>query len=216
MKLNPAKLSFVLTRNWLVLALAVALGAPVIAQANPIFTDNFDADSSTTQLNFNSFNNWTVSDGTVDYLRSGAYNISCHGGVGGCVDLDGSTNDAGVLTSITSFHFDSGNAYVLSFWLSGNQRGGSSDSLTFGLDTFAGSLSDIPSDQPFTLEHLRFVPKSDFDSSMYFALAGGDNVGAILDDVSLAPVPEPSDLGLMGLGVILVGVAWRLRKGAAG
>lgn len=70
--------------------------------ATILFQDDFDTDNATSVPNFNAFNNWTVSSGTVDYVRSGDFGISCVGGAGGCVDLDGSTADGGRMTSVES------------------------------------------------------------------------------------------------------------------
>ena len=67
-----------------------------VAQAATVFADNFDADRTGAKRDFDRFLQFTVSDGTVDYMRQGTYKLSCAGGKGGCVDLDGSTLDAGI------------------------------------------------------------------------------------------------------------------------
>ncbi len=68
------------------------------AQAGVLFQDNFDAEgtSGSSQLNYNAFDNWTVEDGTVDLIADpNQWGIDCVGGTGKCVDLDGSTRNAG-------------------------------------------------------------------------------------------------------------------------
>ena len=74
-------------------------------------------------MNFNGLINWTVSGGTIDYIRSGGFGIACVGGTGGCLDMDGSTGNAGRITSRQLFTFDSGVQYFIELMLSGNQRG---------------------------------------------------------------------------------------------
>ena len=93
--------------------------------AGVIFQDNFDAEAGgagSSSLNYSAFSNWGVSDGTVDVVSNGGWGIGCVGGAGKCIDLDGSTGNAGTLTS-TLLSLAAGN-YTLSFDISGNQRGG--------------------------------------------------------------------------------------------
>jgi hypothetical protein len=201
-------------------ALAAALlAAP--AQAGIIFSDNFDADSNLTELNFNSLLNWTVSGGTIDYVRSGGYGISCFGGTGGCLDMDGSTLDAGRITTRQVFDFDDGVEYFFDLMLSGNQRGGASDTVTFGLinvDTnaeFTLSAGPLAPSAPFASFSVSLLGQ-DFTGNWRFFIegAGGDNVGAILDNVVLrdnrtANVPEPATLLLSGLALLAAGAARR-------
>lgn len=197
-----------------------ALVFPTLSLATPLFSDNFDSDSATSVLNFTGFANWDVSDGTVDYVRNGNFGIDCMGGAGACVDLDGSTANAGVLTSKTAFNFVAGTEYTLSFWLSGNQRGGAPDTLTYGIGSITSLLSGIPSGQPYTNYTLVFTPTADFSGNIFFSLEGGDNIGAILDDVQLSAadvgVPEPGSLGLLGLGLFALALSTRRRKAADG
>lgn len=194
-----------------VAALVCALAAaPAIALANPIFTDNFDSDSSSSVLNFTGFTNWTVSNGSVDYLN-GYPGIACHGNAGGCVDLDGSTNDAGILTSKSAFQLTAGTQYTLSFWLSGNQRNSAADSVAYGVGTETGSITAIPGNQAFTQYFLTFTPSSDVAANIFFSAAGGDSVGPILDDVQLSTaqvvgVPEPGALAMLTLGLLALGL----------
>lgn len=49
-------------------------------------------------LDHNGFLRWTVSDGTVDLIMGGDFGIACASS-GKCIDLDGSDQNAGVLTS---------------------------------------------------------------------------------------------------------------------
>ena len=184
----------------------------------------------------------TVTDGTVDLIKSGDFGIGCKGGTGSCVDLDGSTSNAG-LTSSNSFTAAAGQKATLSFSLAGNQRGGPSDSVdaritfsaptsgtwgaTFGSTPFGPvTLSNASfvqltttmfSNDAFQNFTLFFTPSTATSFSFSFANAGGDNVGAILDDVSvsLAVVPEPASWAMMIAGFGLVGAGLRRRESRA-
>jgi hypothetical protein len=104
-------------------ALPLLFGAAQ-GHAATIFSDNFNtenggvADAST--LNYNTFANWTVNGGgTVDLIGNGYFDF--YPGQGLYVDLDGSTSNAGQLTSI-NIALNPG-TYTLQFLLGGSQRG---------------------------------------------------------------------------------------------
>lgn len=76
-------------------AAALAL-ASLPASAAVVFSSSFDAENGcNSALNYAGWSGWTVSNGSVDLVRSGNFGITCRGGSGSCVDLDGSTGDAG-------------------------------------------------------------------------------------------------------------------------
>lgn len=190
----------------------LACSMSTAATAGVIFEDNFDSEAGAPgnhALNYNSFTNWSVSNGTVDVVSSGGWGISCTGGTGKCVDLDGSTGNAGIFTS-TALTLGPGD-YTLSFDISGNQRYGSSDSLAV---TLGGFFSDSyllsPSDPWTTITH-SFSVAAATTSSFIFNHAGGDNIGIMLDNVSLSSVdvPEPGSIALFGLGILGLGFARR-------
>jgi hypothetical protein len=175
-------------------------------------------------LNFNSLINWTVAPGgTIDYINDadGGFGISCFGGAGGCLDMDGSTGSAGRITSKTLFSFTAGVTYTLSGEISGSQRSGS-DSVNFGLDdgTTTATAGPLASNAPFSLFSIVFTPGADFAAHLFFAGVGGDNIGAILDNVSLADnqnggggtTPEPGTLLLAGLALASAGLVRRRKS----
>src|SRR5688572_13568892 len=73
------------------------------ANAGVIFIDDFDTEAGAAGnsiTSYTGFTNWTVSNGTVDVVaNSNGWGITCIGGSGKCVDLDGSNGNAGILTS---------------------------------------------------------------------------------------------------------------------
>lgn len=229
-------------RKVILAAAAAALASP--ASAAVVYSNNFNAENGgNTALNYNGFNGLTVTGGTVDLVKSGDFGIICSGGSGACVDLDGSTNNSG-LTSSNSYAFNSGDRVALSFLWSGNQRnvppndafqvlfnfGGTvsgtwgSQSTTFGSSNFGSfnssfigvNISNIPPGFAMTDYTLFFDATS--AGSVNFSLEdqGNDNVGIIIDNVSLAvgAVPEPSAWALMILGFGAVGAAARRRTAA--
>ncbi len=189
----------------------VAVAAP--AQASTVlFQDNFNTDRASSALNFTGLLNWSVSDGTIDYIRSGDFGINCVAGSGGCIDMDGSTGNAGRLTSLSAFSLSGTETYFIEALVSGNQRLTSgSDSIIVGLiDVATNSVVQsatyggiVPGD-PFTLRQLVATGYSG-SFRMFFEGVGGDNVGVILDDVVLrtaGTVPTPGTSALAALALL--------------
>ncbi|VAW70752.1 hypothetical protein MNBD_GAMMA10-2709 [hydrothermal vent metagenome] len=176
------------------------------AASAPILNDNFDTELGSNVLNYNSFENWDVLDGTADIISNGGFGISCFNGVGKCVDLDGSSSNAGILISKEIYNFLPG-TYELTFALSGNQRGGNSDSVTVSLGSiFSEIFTKLPTD-PFENFTRTILVSDSFSANLVFNHAGNDNVGLILDNVSLTSVPVPPSVflflsGILGLGAL--------------
>lgn len=145
--------------------------------------DNFDAEEA--QLNYSSFANWSVEAGFVDTIANGQFGINCPGV---CIDLDGSGGEAGVLSTIDTFAHG---VYRVSFELSGNQRTTSADDeLTVTFGDLAETIAIVDPSAPFM--NFTFTATVEADGEFFsFSHAGGDNVGLILDNVSITLVPVP-------------------------
>jgi hypothetical protein len=225
----------------LVATSALALSLP--ANATNLLTDNFDGEAGASILNYAGFANFDVVDGTVEYLK-GFPGLNC--ATGGCVDLDGSTGNGGRLVTKSVFGFSAGDLVSLTFDLSGSQRGSTEDvnygflsqsgamiyedvTITIGGNPFLfGDINStnldattfsIPSNYGFTTFSLSFTASVAGSFKAYIGSPSADNVGVIIDNVSIdrvAPgaVPEPATWGMMIGGFALAGAAMRRRKAA--
>ena len=194
------------------LAIAALVAFCSASQAGVIFSDNFDANS----YGLNAVpTGWTVTNGTVDIIGPAFHNL-CGAGYGKCIDLDGSSMDAGILS--TSLNLTAGVQYTATFELAGNQRDGadtgsvSFGGLSFGSQSLAFALNATDA---FSTYQLVFTPGASGAYSLSFSNAGGDNIGALLDNVSVSAVPEPETLAMLLAGLGLVGAVARRKSKAA-
>jgi hypothetical protein len=183
------------------------LALPLATQAGTVFSDGFESPDAT-GLNVVP-SGWTITNGgTVDIIGFG-----CHSGIQ-CVDLDGSSGLAGVLTH--TFNATLGVNYNLSFWLTGSQRG-DVNTVDILLGSAPLTVSSIASNASATEYNLNWTATATGVASFSFHNLGGDNVGAILDDVVLSTsdstVPEPATFVLLGAGLAVM-VALRRRMTA--
>ena len=204
-------------KNILLAAAAVlAIAAPASAA---IFIDDFD----TYKLGLNQTNfgtNWTVTGGTVDLVGAGFFTGLCASG-SRCVDLDGTSRDAGVFTS-GALNLTGGVTYIASYDVAANRRLGSPDQLTvtFGSASALYTLVSTSHSDPFATHSLNFTPASSGAYNLSFSTAGGDNIGPLLDNVSvsavgvgvLGAIPEPATWGMLIVGFGGMGSILRLRR----
>ncbi|HZZ31814.1 MAG TPA: PEPxxWA-CTERM sorting domain-containing protein [Phenylobacterium sp.] len=231
---------------WVGAALLLALGASR-AGASVIFNDNFDGETvpaGSWVMNDAAFANFNVASGSVDLLTAGnpfglvgsGTNLS-----GNFVDLAGSTGQGGTLVTKQTFGYSAGHTVTVSFDVSGDQRGGT-DGL-FGGFQFASApaIADLAmtgftsnmvvGDQvlgtaqlgstaafaPFTVS---FRALTDGSFTTLVGTNSADNIGPLLDDVSIAEslltgVPEPQSWALMILGFAGAGAMLRRRPAVA-
>ena len=182
------------------------------AAAAPIFSDNFEAEDL--GLNEADLINWTISEGTIDVVGTGSFDSLCAGSPspGRCVDLDGSSSNAGRIET-SSLALAPG-MYELIFWVSGSQRG-DTNTVSVTLGSLALDLT-LASSVPWTRFVLDYLSTGE-TTTLAFSHAGGDNLGILLDNVELssegdaAAVPEPASLALFGTGALM---ALRRRRAA--
>ena len=117
------------------------------AGAVTLYSNNFNTENGgagATRLNIGgigggSLTGLTVTAGSVDLVRTPDFGITCAGGSGSCLDLDGSTGQSGEITS-GFYAFNTGDSVTFSFDLSGNQRTGGSDNFYAGFVFGANTL----------------------------------------------------------------------------
>ena len=220
----------------------VAFGASGAIASTVLFTDNFDSEVAPTPpgwvANYTSFANFFVGGGTVDLLGpSNPFGLT---GSGNFVDLDGSTNQGGFLETIPQFSFAAGETLTLDVLVSGNQRTGT-DGLFAGFRFFtprdiAGvsttgftstqtpdvptlellGIAAVPTNSPYQNYTISFRALSAGKASALVGTTSNDNIGPLLDQVTLsAVVPEPAGWALMLLGFGGIGAVLRRRREAA-
>lgn len=179
---------------------AAIIGAAAIsagAHADIVFQDNFNGENEGSgSLNYSAFLHWSVEDGTVDLIGNGYFDF--YPGNGLYVDLDGSSGQPGMI--YTSLELAAG-SYRLEFDLGGSTRGESNM-----VGVIAGSSMEtytLASSDPLTRRAIDFTSNGDGPVMIGFRNDGWDNMGAILDNVTVSTlVPAPGSAMLAGMGVL--------------
>ncbi|MES2951605.1 MAG: PEP-CTERM sorting domain-containing protein [Pseudomonadota bacterium] len=203
------------------LAVAVLTLVSVASHGSTIFSDDFDANVfAGNPFGYNMTPvGWSVTNGTVDVIP--ANQSAYYGCSSTCIDLDGTSGDAGILSK--ALGLTAGVTYTASFELAGNHRGQPTPSanpnwafdtgtITFGTQSLNYSL---PAFAGFSFYQLAFTPAVSGIYSLNFSNHGGDNVGAMLDNVSVnavSSVPEPETYALLLVGLGLMCSVVRRRK----
>lgn len=188
-------------KNIAVLSLILTILGGTKLHGSLIFFDNFDGET----LTFNaSLSNWTVSDGSVDVIGTGFFDLLP--GNGNYVDLDGTSGNAAKITS-NAFSFGVGQQYLLEFSLAGSQRG-DTNTVQASVGIMLGVVITLQSNDPFAVYSYQFLGDGS-SSAIVFDHLGGDNLGLLLDNVRLSAVPEPSSIGFLGLTISTVFVRRR-------
>lgn len=196
-------------------AISILFLAPTSsAVAAVVFDDDFAEFGSTpgfTSINQATLDNFSIVDGSVDAFTNTGFSLACPST--GCLDLDGTTGNAGRLESV-GVNLTSGLTYTLSLNLSGNQRNAAVETLTFGLLGTGGVLAseslNVLSNSGFFLTSLDFTATATTVAQIFIDHDGGDNFGIILDRVTLtsntvSTVPLPAALPLLALGLAGLG-----------
>lgn len=189
-------------------ALAAGIAAP--ANAVVVISDDFDSYAGN-QVPWNGSGVWATGN-SVDLVPSGGYGLTCFGGTGNCVDLSGST--PGSMSRTVNL---APGTYRLSFAYTGNQLGSQfpAAGFTASLGSFSNSFTGLPNNSATFTNYTsgNIVITGSGPTTLTFTQNGGDDFrGSIIDNVSIAAVPEPATWGMMILGFGLVGAAVRRRR----
>ncbi len=193
---------------------ATMLALPALSHA-AVFTDNFDADV----MDYNQtifVNGWVAASGTVDVIGAGLPSnqgtpfFNFIPGNGHFIDLDGSSNDSAAFSNEVTLAGST--QYILSFDLAGNHRVNTTELVDVTFGTNPAQTFTLNQNDSFTTYTMAFTPTAAGDYQILFQNAGGDNIGALLDNVSVTAVPEPETYMMMLGGLGLIGFAARRRK----
>jgi hypothetical protein len=189
----------------LAVAAAMVLSAGAYA-ATPVFTEDFNG-YAPGGLN-TPVANWTVTGGTVDLVPEGGQFYFLPLANGEYVDLDGSTNQAGLLSR--TIVVPTAGTYSMTFELAGNHRDGGVENVTVTL----GGTSEVFTPVSMDSTDYYTITGSTTDGSLYISFQddSSDNVGALLDNISVSAVPEPATLSLFLAGIAALGFTARRRR----
>jgi hypothetical protein len=159
--------------------------APSLSDVDPatvLFFDNFDSENSGTGIfNWTSFANWNVLAGCVDLHGNGLFDVQPGNGL--YVDLDGSCATGGTIETKSAFTLQSG-TYVLEFWIAGNNRINTADTVNVSFGTYQEQFVMQPKDQ-FRLISRSISVSSQTNARVRFENLGGDGRGALIDLVRI-------------------------------
>ncbi|MGD0660604.1 MAG: choice-of-anchor C family protein [Syntrophorhabdales bacterium] len=200
-------------RLFLVVALALVLVAPSLAQATNLVANGDFAGGPTIVDSFTTLfpgstaiPDWTVGPtGSIDYI-TGYWQAPPGGGAGVSLDMDG--NSPGSITTTNSFATSLGVTYDVTFYLAGNPDG---PPTTKDLQvTVGGTVQDFTFDTTgdsrtnmgWTQESFSFIGTGSPMSLTFASLDTNTPYGPAVGDVSITAVPEPSILLFLGAGLI--------------
>lgn len=205
-----------------------------------VFSDSFTTESTTSNtinypwanLNYNNFQNWNVTRGSVDLvnLNGSAKSLWFQNYSGSIpsnsfIDLDGTSRQSGQITSKNALNLAAGN-YRLTFDVAGNLgRLPNSEGVTVRLDGLGISQHyELGSDEGISTKTIDFTVTTPTSTNLSFANESddpstlNDNQGPLLSNINLtnlsagvANVPEPGTI-LIGAG-LLAGIYFARRYG---
>lgn len=177
----------------LICGIAVGCGkspvAPSLSSVDPatvLLEDNFDKENGGNGIfDWTSFANWNVLAGCVDLHGNGLFDVQPGNGL--YVDLDGSCAAGGTIETKTAFSLQPGN-YILEFWIAGNNRIDTADTVIVSLASYEEQFVMQPKDK-FALRSRTISVSTQTSARLRFQNLGGDGRGALIDLVRVRRAP---------------------------
>lgn len=196
---------------------AFTILAPSANATTQIFFDDFSAESP--RKDAAELTKWTVSSGRIDVFGPGYFDA--YPGNNNYIDMDGSSANAGKITTKEVLSLMPGAVYTLSFSYGRAPESVFKERISFGIADWEAELTipyvQIPSLLSFNVD----FTVSETSGQLWINGFGGDNAGAIIDNVGLVvkspiettPVPVPASGLLLVAGVAGLGAIRRVSAG---
>lgn len=182
-------------------------------RADTVFSENFN--ETTAALDVTTAGQFTALSGTnVDIVGpADGYGYLCAGPESGnCVDLGGTGGDpAGHLALTTSLNLATG-VYTLSFDLIGSQRGTTTSTEVIFGSTYDQIFTLASGDDTSGIVSVNVAVSGGPTQLQFIDLSTPNNIGALLDNVTVSTTPEPGSWLLLATG--LLGTAGLMRRRA--
>ncbi|HET6763816.1 MAG TPA: hypothetical protein VFH27_09085 [Longimicrobiaceae bacterium] len=154
------------------------------ATADVVFYDDFNAENGmASRANYTTLAQWEIVRGTVDLAGSYPFEL-LPPGHGMYVDLDGASNAASTLRTRRALVLQPGD-YEFSFLLAGSQRVSAPNVVHASVGTLFTATVTRPAFAEAIRYRYRIHVRRSTSVHIQFANDGGDNFGALLDDVVL-------------------------------
>jgi Ca2+-binding RTX toxin-like protein len=177
------------------------------SSSSVLLSDNFNTENNGFgKFDYSNLTNWNVTDGTVDLIGNGYFDVLEGNGL--YLDLDGTTFKAGRLESKSSFNFSPGDQVVLSFSLAGSQRDGK-NSVDVSLGNLYRESFELSGTEPFRKITRSFTVTSITSGRLVFdhEKEGSNNLGLLLDNVELSvsrPTSPTESIKIRGTDAIFL------------
>jgi hypothetical protein len=159
--------------------------APSLVNVDPatvLFLDNFDSENNGQGIfDWTTFANWNVLGGCVDLHGNGLFDVQPGNGL--YVDLDGSCETGGTIETKSTYTLAPGD-YILEFWLAGNNRINSADTVIVSMGSYQEQFVLQQRDR-FELRTRNISVPSQTTVRIKFQNLGGDGRGGLVDLVRL-------------------------------
>lgn len=198
------------------MSLAAAASVAIVLACTPtgaqtvLFSQDFDAENGgVPTTNFTSLSNLVVTSGSVDLIGNGFADFFPGNGL--YLDMDGTSGGGGTIESQASFTLTPGR-YLLQFDLGNtdDQFGGVENENVLEVSLGAAYTETFRRNglTPFETISRPIDITTTTVAPLRLAQGGGDNLGVLIDNLSLTLIPEPTAVGLLGVSLLAAG-GWR-------